>query len=418
MSGRHTEPASAAPLDDAPSFGAMLGITSATPQYGILGTCADGRMLRVALDLNGCNTIAICGVQGFGKSYTLGAIAEMSVLPIPRINKLPRPMGAVMFHYHRNDTYEPEHISSTLPNSKRPEVARLAAEYGASPAALTDVVLLAPEAKVETRRAEHPGLDVQPLTFSSAEIGPEGWKFLLGATGNDSLYIRQLVAVMRQFRRGLTVDKLRQEILSSDMSIPIQKLALDRLKVAEPYINDERRLGSVLRPGRTVIVDLRDEWIEKDEALGLFVVMKRIFEATTHQGREFGKLIVFDEAHKYLDDPRLIDEVLGSVAEMRHTHTTIVIASQNPSSIPKRAIELSSVFILHRTTSPSELKHLRSAISALDAVDIKTLASLAPGEAMVWAQRSTDRRFTLAPQKVLTRPRFTQHGGGTKTAVR
>ena len=45
------------------------------------------------------------------------------------------------------------------------------------------------------------------------------------------------------------------------------------------------------------------------------------------------------------------------------------------------------------------------------------VTSLQPGEALVWSQRSTDRRYTLRPQKVSIRPRFTQHGGGTKTAV-
>jgi hypothetical protein len=37
--------------------------------------------------------------------------------------------------------------------------------------------------------------------------------------------------------------------------------------------------------------------------------------------------------------------------------------------------------------------------------------------ALLWAQRSTDPRFTQRPQKIVVRPRFTQHGGGTKTAL-
>ena len=45
------------------------------------------------------------------------------------------------------------------------------------------------------------------------------------------------------------------------------------------------------------------------------------------------------------------------------------------------------------------------------------LAALQPGEALLWAQRSTDPRFMQRPQKVTIRPRFTQHGGGTKTAI-
>jgi hypothetical protein len=45
------------------------------------------------------------------------------------------------------------------------------------------------------------------------------------------------------------------------------------------------------------------------------------------------------------------------------------------------------------------------------------VAALQSSEALVWAQRSTDGRFTQRPQKVQIRPRFTQHGGGTRTAV-
>ena len=59
----------------------------------------------------------------------------------------------------------------------------------------------------------------------------------------------------------------------------------------------------MIRPGRLVIVDLRDEFIEKDEALGLFVVLLQLFADATFQGQSFNKLVVFDEAHKYIGNP-------------------------------------------------------------------------------------------------------------------
>ncbi len=406
-------PAGAA-AEPPPIFDVVLGSTEPTPQYGLLGKCGSQ---KVAIDLNGCNTISLFGVQGFGKSYTLGVIAEMATREVPHINVLPSPLGTVIFHYHRSDTYEPEHAAAVRPNEKKTEVDRLLREYGASPAGLRDVVLLAPEAKVEDRRRDYPDLTVLPLKFGSAEIGPEGWKFLLGAHGNDSLYVRQLVAIMRRFRGRLTVQKLREEIRDADLGKAGQKLAEDRLGLAEPYIDDAKRLGDLLRPGRTVIVDLRDEWIEKDEALGLFVVMLRIFGATTHEGKKFNKLVVFDEAHKYITESELIGEVVETIREMRHQATTVVIASQDPLSVPRPVIELTSILVLHRMTSPQWLKHLKSAIISLEDLDEKPLAALAPGEALVWTQRSTDKRFMLKPQKVSIRPRFTQHGGGTKTAV-
>jgi len=392
----------------------LLGATAMTPQFGMLGRSGSQ---SVALDLNGCNTISLFGVQGFGKSYTLGVIAEMASMQNPGINILPSPLATVIFHFHKSDAYEPEYVTAVAPNRKTSEVDRLLAEYGARPKGLDDVVLLAPDAKVERRRREYPGVTVEPIKFSSAELGAESWKFLLGAFGNDSLYLRQLVAIMRRHRDELTLEIFRQEIAEADLPKGAQRLAEDRLTLAEPYSDDSRRLGDLLRPGRTVIVDLRDEWVEKDEALGLFVVMLRIFAASRHEGREFNKLVVFDEAHKYISESDLISQVVETIREMRHQATNVIIASQDPLSVPRAIIELTSILILHRMTSPQWLKHLRSAIVALDDMQDVAVTSLQAGEALVWAQRSTDKRFTLRPQKISIRPRFSQHGGGTKTAV-
>lgn len=398
----------------APVPDVLLGSSSMTPQFGLLGRSGSQ---SVAIDLTGCNTISLFGVQGFGKSYTLGVIAEMASALNAGVNVLPSPLATVIFHFHKSDAYAPEYVTAVEPNRKTSEVDRLLAEYGAKPKGLEDVVLLAPEAKVEARRREYPGVQVEPIKFSSAELGAESWKFLLGAYGNDALYVRQLVAIMRRHRDGLTLATFRQEIADADLPRAAQRLAEDRLTLAEPYIDDARRLGELLRPGRTVIVDLRDEWVEKDEALGLFVVMLRIFAATRFEGREFNKLVVFDEAHKYISESDLISQVVETIREMRHQATSVIIASQDPLSVPRAIIELTSVLILHRMTSPQWLKHLRSAIVALNDVQDAAVTSLLPGEALVWAQRSTDKRFTLRPQKLAVRPRFTQHGGGTKTAV-
>jgi len=392
----------------------LLGATEMTPQYGVLGKAGSQ---KIAIDLNGCNTISLFGVQGFGKSYTLGVIAEMASVANANVNILPSPLATVIFHYHKSDAYAPEYASAVAPNHKQSETDRLRSEYGASPLGLHDVTLLAPEAKVEQRRKEFPSIVVEPIKFSSAELGADSWKFLLGAYGNDSLYIRQLVAIMRRHRSGLTIDTFRHEIATAGLPPAMQRLADDRLTLAEPYIDDARRLGELLRPGRTVIVDLRDEWIEKDEALGLFVVMLRIFALTKHGGREFNKLVVFDEAHKYITESDLIGQVVETIREMRHQATTVVIASQDPLSVPRAVVELTSILLLHRITSPQWLKHLKGALAALEQVEEGHLTALGPGEALVWAQRSTEKRFSLRPQKVHMRPRFTQHGGGTKTAV-
>lgn len=402
------------PSAHAPSIDALVGANEMTPQYGVLGRSGSG---AVAVDLTGCNTISLFGVQGFGKSYTLGVIAEMATTPVDGVNVLPSPLATVIFHYHKSDAYAPEMAAAVAPNDKPREVEQLLADYAARPAGLRDVVLLSPEARVADRRAEFPELEVQPIKFASGELGAEGWKFLLGATGSDALYMRQLVAIMRKYRQGLTLSDFRKEIDAADLSPNVRRLAEDRLNLAEPYVDDAARLADLLRPGRTVIVDLRDEWIEKDEALGLFVVMLRIFAKAKHEGRTFNKLVVFDEAHKYITDSDLIGQVVETIREMRHQGTSVVIASQDPLSVPRAVVELTSILLLHRMTSPQWLKHLKSAIAALEGVTEGQLATLQPGEALLWAQRSTDKRFSQRLQRIRIRPRFSRHGGGTKTAV-
>src|SRR5262249_45087807 len=145
----------------------------------------------------------------------------------------------------------------------------------------------------------------------------------------------------------------------SGMSERLKQLARNRLSLAQEYINDGRRLVETIRPGRLIIVDLRDELIEKDEALGLFLVMLQIFSEATCDGQQFNKLVVFDEAHKYIENEDLTSGLIEVVREMRHKGTSILVASQDPPSVPVALIELSSQIILHRFNSPAWLKHIQ-----------------------------------------------------------
>lgn len=397
-----------------PAYDVMLGVTGASLQYGILGEVS-GR--TVALDLNHTHTISLFGVQGGGKSYTLGTVAEMASLPIDGINRLPQPLATVIFHYSPTMDYAPEFTSMVAPNTDEAHVAMLRERYGTEPQALSDVLLLVPADKLEERQAEYPGIEVRALQFAASELQASHWRFLMGAVGNQATYIRQLNRVMKQLRDDLTLAGLRQGIDDSRMPDHIKELARGRLDLAEEFIHDNTHLGEVIRPGRLVIVDLRDEFIEKDQALGLFVVLLQLFAEVTYEGSKFNKLVVFDEAHKYIESPDLVAGLVEVVREMRHKGVSIMVASQDPPSVPVQLIELSSQIILHKFNSPAWLKHLQKANAALGGLTPERMAHLRPGEAFVWSSRATDEAFSQGAIKVRCRPRVTQHGGATKTAV-
>jgi DNA phosphorothioation-dependent restriction protein DptH len=399
---------------DQPPYSAVLGAQGATPQYGILGEIS-GK--KVALDLNQTHTISLFGVQGSGKSYTLGSIVEMACLPIPNVNVLPAPLATVIFHYSPTQDYKPEFTSMVMPNTDQQQIARLQEQYGASPQALRDMVLLVPAAKLTERRNEYPDIEVQPITFAASELKAIHWKFLMGAIGSQSMYIREMNLMMKQLRDKLTLEGLRQEVENSTMADRLKKLAQDRLRFAAEYIDDSRELSGFIRPGRLIIVDVRDEFIEKDEALGLFVVLLQIFSEATYQGSTFNKLVVFDEAHKYIENGDLVAGLIEVVREMRHKGTSILVASQDPPSVPVSLIELSSQIILHRCNSPAWLKHIQKANTSLNSLTPEKMSRLGAGEAYIWSAKATDEGFTKGAIKVKLRPRVTRHGGDTKTAV-
>lgn len=395
-----------------PNYDVLLGDTQLSRQYGIIGRQGNK---TVALDLNSTNTISLFGVQGGGKSYTLGSIVEMATRAFRGINHLPSPLASVIFHYHASQDYPPEFVSMVAPNSKKDELRSLMIEYGAQPERLDDVVILTSADHVARRQLEFPSVHVSPILFNSRELSLRDWRFLMGAFGQQ-MYMKQINLIMRQLRQDITLDALRSGLEASDLSDHQKNIAQTRFQFASQFIDDNYTLSTVLQPGRLVIVDLRDEFIDKDEALGLFVVLLTIF-ANAGQETKYNKLMVFDEAHKYLNNAELTGHIVDVIRQMRHQGVSLLIASQDPLSLASAIIELSSVVILHRFNAPKWLKHIQQSVAALNDLTPTQLASLRPGEGFIWAARSTDAQWMNRAVKLRFRPRLTQHGGATKTAT-
>ncbi|WP_074625601.1 ATP-binding protein [Bacillus cereus] len=410
------EESTASSVEPCDPVSVLLGDHHLTNQYGILGKLA-ATGDTVGLDLDGTSTISLFGVQGSGKSYTVGTIIEMASKQFNKVNKLPAPLASVVFHYSKSEAYKPEFTSLKEANDSKPELERLKEEYGIDPEGIEDVVIITPKDRVDERREEYEGIEVIPLQFSTRELTVEDWNFLMSTTDSTALYVRQLKSVLKEYRRNLTLDNIKMGIEEEEFEDRSRRLLEQRLKFVEEYINDKVKIGSVLRPGRVVIVDVRDEFIEEDEALGLFMVLLRIFSDVTYNDTLFNKMIVFDEAHKYMKDQALMGNVVEVIREMRHKGVSMLIASQNPPSVPKEIIELSNLVVLHKFNAPAWLKHIQKTLTATEALQPAQLNQLKAGEAYVWASKATHSIFEKQPQKVQLRPRITMHGGATKKAT-
>ncbi|MCH0571405.1 ATP-binding protein [Streptomyces sp. MUM 136J] len=392
----------------------VLGSTHPSPQFGLLGT-SNGR--EIALDLNETHTMSLFGVQGGGKSYTLGTIVEMASRSVPGINQLGGPLASIVFHYSETSDYAPEFTSMIRPNRDEAQRADLRVRYGAEPVGLDDVVMLVPAENADERREEFPDIEVRPLAFASSELKMSHWRFLMGAVGNQATYIRQVGRIIKENRRNLTLDAIRRGIEDSDLADHLKKHAKARLELAESFIDDTTKLRDLVRPGRLIIVDVRSDDIEKGDALGLFVVLMQLFAEARQGDERCNKLVVLDEAHKYADSGDLVAGLVSSVREMRHKGMSVIVASQDPPSVPTALIELSSQIVLHKFTSPAWLKYLQKVNTALGDLTPQKMAALLPGEAYVWSSKATDEAFTQGTVKVRCRPRVTEHGGDTRKAL-
>lgn len=392
----------------------LLGMASRSRQFGIVGALADTGE-KLAIDIDGTNVVSVFGVQGSGKSYTVGTIIEAALQRDPHLNRLPNPLAAVVFHYSTDQSYAPEYASMAYLNDEPEAIAQLATTYGAEPHGLTDVALLVPDAVQDRRAAEFSGLPVHRLMLAPGELTLNDWKLLMGIEGGDQMYSKAMTSILRKIRGGITLETLRDEVENSSMSAAQKNIALTRLTFTEAFVSDDGGVSHHVVPGRLLIVDLRDELIEQDEALALFMVLlNRFAQVETNDGRSFNKLIVFDEAHKYMNDARLTNAIVETIREMRHRGTSVVIASQNPPSVPREVIELSQVVFAHEFSSPTWLDHIKKVKTAFGELVPSNLARLAPGQAYVWTSGSERMR---KPQRVVVRPRTTRHGGATRRAT-
>jgi len=114
--------------------------------------------------------------------------------------------------------------------------------------------------------------------------------------------------------------------------------------------------------GTLTIVDLSGNFVDAGTACTLFdiclsVILKRHQAAFTDGKISSGLIITLEEAHKYLDKAipaaeRFTSSLLTTIREHRHNSARVIIAAQEPS-ISGRLLDLCSVSIVHRFTSPA-----------------------------------------------------------------
>lgn len=96
-----------------------------------------------------------------------------------------------------------------------------------------------------------------------------------------------------------------------------------------------------------------------ESACALFNICLSMF---LEQPSEVGRVVALDEAHKYMTDTAesatLTESLLSTIRLQRHIGARVVISTQEPTISPK-LLDLCSITIVHRFTSPDWLRSLK-----------------------------------------------------------
>lgn len=347
-------------------------------QYGLLaGDASDNQSDELFYyNVAAPSSTFICGSQGSGKSHTLSCLLENSLFPSVA-NELPRPLTGIVFHY---DTFINDSQGSPCE-----------AAYLSTNAAVRVRVLCAPTNIATMRRtyAGLPNVTIEPLSIREQDLTTKRMMDLMAVKKSEAmpLYMHVVNRVLRDLRlrqqqTGESFDyrafkaMLAREDLTDSQRVPLSQ----RLETLESFMappqeavatqkKKKKAVVAVAKPpgndwapctGQLTIVDLSCPCVTPEGACALFNICLSLF--LEQDARRVGRIVALDEAHKYMNDSgeasALTEQLLATIRLQRHLGARVVISTQEPTVSP-RLLDLCSVTVVHRFTSPEWLRALR-----------------------------------------------------------
>jgi DNA helicase HerA-like ATPase len=120
--------------------------------------------------------------------------------------------------------------------------------------------------------------------------------------------------------------------------------------------------------------------------------MCSIFNIVLHHYAMFeipsGKIVVMDEAHKYLG-PRipLTESILKYIRLKRHYGLRIILSTQEPDVLDHKVLSLCSAIIIHRIQSPAWWQHIEQHVGKGE-MGYRNVIELNVGEAIIFSSQS------------------------------
>ncbi|RAO67845.1 uncharacterized protein BHQ10_003857 [Talaromyces amestolkiae] len=414
-------------------------------QFGLLGHLASQQSEdlvdpRVMLNTNTPFSAFICGLQGSGKSHTTSCIIENCSLPFPALGVLKKPLSTLVLHYNEyssnvsNQPSEAAFLASTMPEYSKKFHKSIPVRVLTSPSNFHNL---------EKMYSQIPSVSVHPFRLQPHHLNIATMLSLMSMGKKDSkpLYMAQLTRILREMaltnKGRFNYFDFRQRLKDLRLDRTQTPFLEQRLDLLDSFLDlkgVDKTGGDYFVEGGVTILDLSCPFMDQDTACILFRIAIDLF---LHSYPSRGKMIVADEAHKYMTNTEaanaLTETFLNIIRQQRHLGTRVIISTQEPTISP-RLIDLCSITIVHRFSSPEWYQTIKKHLpieqkkddngeNTIDAM--YEISSLRTGEALVFApsahlldghQEVMDVKHRVF--KMVIRKRVTWDGGQTIKAVR
>ena len=310
------------------------------------------------LDLDGPHAALIVGKRGYGKSFTLGVIAE----------ELARAPGVAPV------IVDPMGVFATLaePSEGDPVPVDVVAE----PAVSADV------------------------------LDPRSWCSLLGLSpesGAGGL-------VWRAAQETATLEAMRDRVESTDAPPADVRAAVNHIALADSWdVFDPDGLDAAELAGTAAsVVDISGLETAPMNAV-CRGIGEALYRARIDEAIDRLPWLLLDEAHTFFDG--VADDALHRILTRgRAPGVSLVLATQRPSSVSETAISQSDVLLSHRLTAAADLAALEAAQPTYMNESLGDRLPTEPGEVVV----IDDATETIHAARI--RVRDTPHGGDSPSA--
>jgi hypothetical protein len=395
----------------------LLGDTDLDSAHvGVVGRLKDDRR-TVAVSFAKPQCMVLLGFMGSGKSYGLGVLIEDAVLSIPNLSSHRSPLSVVAFNFRRNPEARFEYWGFRQPNSRTPEVAKLRSEYRAEPVGIGRLNVFGYGPELQRRQGEYRGIPTIPIQFRADELGAEHWEILMKPPSPQSEYMDVVRDIIQKlfYQERLTFKNLEKHIQTDERLSPMQRRKAEtRMSFARRWLCDGREYewGDVLTGGALNVFDLRMQTMTSSDALKLCLVITDLVRRTKNG---VNKVVVFDEAHEYVDSKELVGELENAITQIRHDGLSFILASQFPDRIPATIFKYLLTRLVFKLPNLKAINYLRKAAPNLDCLSPQRVSNLDLEQGVCFVQTDDDCTDSplKVPQLLSIRPRCTLHGGET-----